>query len=419
MKGVPWVDYEQILKGCGEVGCRLLRSGAEIYRVEDTVRRMLAAYGVQADVFAIPTTLIVSITDEEGHNHTRLYRTEAAGGTDIEAVERYNALSRAVCAQPPEPAELMSLAEQTGESCRTFSRFMILMGYFLGALFFTLFFRGGLLEGIAAGIAAVFAGICVQGLDRQKVNFFFKTTAAALVLGIVAYSLCALGLPVNMDTVVIGAIMVLVPGIAFTNFMCDLMAGDALSGVSTFIRAVLTATAIAIGTGAALYLFRSMGFDTDGTALLVEYGALAQCVIGFLACAGFCLLYNVHGGGAVLCCLGGTLGWGVYLAVSAVSDSIYISYVAAAMFISAYAETMARVRKYPITAYLVVSYFPLVPGSYIYYAMYYSIQGELALAADKGVQAIGLAACLAIGVLLVSTAVRTVSAWRKERREAR
>ena len=213
--------------------------------------------------------------------------------------------------------------------------------------------------------------------------------------------------------------MVLVPGIAFTNFMCDLMMGDALSGVSTFIRAVLTATAIALGTGVALYLFRSMGFDTDGTAMLVAYGPLAQLVIGFLACAGFCVLYNVHGGGAVLCCLGGTLGWGVYLAMSAVSDSIYICYVVAAMFISAYAEAMARVRKYPITSYLVVSYFPLVPGSYIYYAMYYSIQGELTKARDKGLQAIGLAACLAFGVLLVCTVVRTVSAWRKERRAAR
>jgi len=77
---------------------------------------------------------------------------------------------------------------------------------------------------------------------------------------------------------------------------------------------------------------------------------------------------------------------------------------------------MARVRKYPITAYLVVSYFPLVPGSYIYYAMYYALQGQRELALDAGIQALGLAACIAMGTLLVSTTVRTYTTWRRKRK---
>ena len=79
-------------------------------------------------------------------------------------------------------------------------------------------------------------------------------------------------------------------------------------------------------------------------------------------------MYNVHGWGVVLCCLGGALGWAVYLAMGMVTGSIYLRYLVAGIAIAAYAEAMARVRKYPITAYLVVSFFPLVPGSYIYYA---------------------------------------------------
>lgn len=410
------MDYDQLLKGCGEVGCRLLAGGAEIYRVEDTVKRMLAAYGVKGDVFAIPNTLIVSLTDENGHDHTRLYRTESAGGTNIEIIEQFNAMSRSVCANPPAPERLCPMADATQSHCKQYPYPVVLLGYLLGAVFFTLFFRGGLLEALTAGVAGVLSGICVMSLDRLKVNFFFKTVAAALALGIVAYVLRALGLPLNIDVTVIGALMVLVPGLSFTNFMCDLMTGDALSGVSTFVRAILTATAIAIGTGVALYLFRTLGLTVEGVDRTVEYGPWLQCVISFMACLGFCMFYNVHGGGVALCCLGGALGWGVYLLMEQVTDSVYICYVAAAIFISAYAEVMARVRKYPITAYLVVSYFPLVPGSYIYYTMYYSIQGEWQLALDKGVQAIGLAACLAIGVLLVSTTVRTFSTWRRERR---
>lgn len=410
------MNYDQLLKGCGEVGCRLLAGGAEIYRVEDTVRRMLAAYGVKGDVFAIPNTLIVSLTDEKGHDHTRLYRTESAGGTNIEVIEQFNAMSRSVCANPPPPEELCPLADATQSRCKGYSDPMVLLGYLMGAFFFTLFFQGGLLDALAAGVAGVLSGICVMALERRKVNFFFKTVAAALLLGVVTYGLRALGLPLNIDVAVIGALMVLVPGLSFTNFMCDLMTGDALSGVSTFIRAILTAAAIAIGTGLALYLYETAGLDVTGVEHQIHYSPVFQLAIGFMACLGFCMFYNVHGGGVVLCCLGGALGWGVYLLMEQVSDSIYICYVVAAIFISAYAESMARVRKYPITAYLVVSYFPLVPGSYIYYTMYYGIHGQWQQALDKGVQAVGLAACLAIGVLLVSTIVRTCTTWRRERR---
>ena len=146
------MDYDQLLDGCGEVGAQMLGGGAEIYRVEDTVRRMLAAYGVRGDVFAIPNCLIVSLTDETGASHTRMRRIQATKvSTDIEVVERFNALSRSICAQPPPPARLPALAAETGRQCRRYHMPMVLLGYFLGALFFTGLFQGGVLEALTGG----------------------------------------------------------------------------------------------------------------------------------------------------------------------------------------------------------------------------------------------------------------------------
>jgi uncharacterized membrane protein YjjP (DUF1212 family) len=410
------MDYEQLLDGCAQVGCRLLAAGAEIYRVEDTVGRLLSAYGVHGDVFALPNTLIVTLTDGAGEMHTCLRRTGPVSGTDIEVIERFNALSRKVCADRPDPAQLPRLVEETASQCRTYSTLTTLVGYFLGGFFFTLLFSGGLLDALVGGIAATLSSLCVMALGQLRVNFFFQTMAAAMVLGVAAYGLCALGLPVNMEVTMIGALMVLVPGLIFTNFLCDLITGDALSGVSTFIRAILTATALAVGAGAALALFQALGLSVEGTGQIVQYGALAQLGIAFLACAGFAIMYNVHGwGGATLCCLGGALGWAVYLAFGVVTDSTYLRYAVAAVCIAAYAEVMARLRKYPITAYLVVSYFPLVPGSYIYYAMYYAIQGQRQLALESGIRALGLAACIATGTLFVTTCVRTYATWKEQR----
>lgn len=411
------MDYEHLLEGCGEVGVRLLAGGAEIYRVEDTIGHIMAAYGVQGSAFALPHCLIVSLFTPDGRSHTRMCRT-VTHQTDIEVIERFNALSRSVCAAPPPPEQLAQLARETAGQCRSYRPALVLAGYFLGGLFFTPFFGGGVPESLCAALAALVSGLCVLGLDRLRVNFFFKTIAAALALGLTCYGQCALGLPINISVTVVGAIMVLVPGLVFTNFMCDLITGDALSGISTFIRALLTAAAIAIGVGVALSLFQRLGLPVSGTERLLEYGPVSQCAAAMLACFGFCLLYNVHGGGIVLCCLGGALGWGVCLCAGLVTDSLYLRYLAAAICIAIYAEAMARVRKYPITAYLVVSYFPLVPGSYVYYTMLYAIQGDEQLFLQTGLQTIGLAACLAMGTLLVSTTVRTCTTWRRQRRAA-
>lgn len=411
------MDYDRLLEGASDIGFRMLSAGAEIYRVEDTVGRLLDAYGVKGEVFAIPNCLIVSLVDGEGRVHTRMRRQGAMTSTDIEAVERLNALSRSVCAETPPPERLLPMAEETAGRCLRYSLPMDLLGYFLGSFFFTFLFHGGLAEALTAGAAGMAAGLVVTGLDALRVNYFFRTILAAMTLGVAVYAPRALGAPVDTGVAVIGALMTLVPGILFTSFMCDLITGDAVSGVSAFLRAVLTAAGMAIGTGTVLWLFGAMGLTVEGVTSGFVYPPAVQCAAAFVACAGFAVLYNAHGAvGIALCSLGGALGWAVDLAVGAATGSGYVCCFIATVVITVYAEVMARVRRCPMTAYLVVSYFPLVPGAYIFYTMYYAIHGEMELCLEAGIHTLGVAACIAMGTLLVSTAVWTWAAWRGRRK---
>ena len=63
------MDYDLLLEGCCEVGRRLLEHGAEIQRAEDTARRILAAYGLEGDVFAIPNCVGVRVLSRRAHPH--------------------------------------------------------------------------------------------------------------------------------------------------------------------------------------------------------------------------------------------------------------------------------------------------------------------------------------------------------------
>lgn len=140
------------------------------------------------------------------------------------------------------------------------------------------------------------------------------------------------------------------------------------------------------------------------------------CLYAFIACAGFCLLYNIRGFGIVLCSLGGALGWLVYLLAKAAGAGTAAAAFLAGVSIAAYAEIMARIRKCPASGYLLLAFFPLVPGSGIYYTAQAYFRGDAALYSALGRETLGMAGGLAIGVLLVSSAVRMIHHIREKRR---
>ena len=402
------MDYDVLLEGCCEMGVQLLRYGAEIYRAEDTVRRLLAAYGLEGEVFAIPNCLIVSITDPEGRAHTRMRRVPMSS-VDVYGIERFNALSRRLCAAPPgDPGEILEQCRAEEAAVTPFPLGAQLFGYFLGAFFFALFFSGGLMEAVAGGFAGLAAGVCVILLGRLHANFFISTMVSAFAMALVACLPLAADIPLNIDAAVTGAIMVLVPGLVFTNFMSNLLTGDVISGVSTFVRAVLTAVAIALGTGGAVLLCRALWQMPEQAGAAVSYPAPLCCLFALVACLGFCPAYNVRTWGALLCCIGGALGWTVYLLAQGWMGNVYLSSLLAAIAVAIWAQSMARVRKCPATSYLVISMFPLVPGLTIYQAMDYGIRGETELFLNTFLRTFGIAGCLAIGLLLVSTAVAAI-----------
>lgn len=140
------------------------------------------------------------------------------------------------------------------------------------------------------------------------------------------------------------------------------------------------------------------------------------CLYAFVACAGFCPLYNIRGLGIVLCSLGGSLGWLAYLLAQAAGAHIALAAFCAGVAIAAYAEAMARIRKCPASGYLLLAFFPLVPGSGIYYTVQAYFQGDAARFSALGRSTLGMAGGLAIGVLLVSSAVRMYHHMMEKRR---
>lgn len=410
------MNNEKLLTLATELGYRLAMSGAETFRVEDSINRILSAYGIESEVFAIPNCITVSIKASNGQSITKMCRV-GNHGNDLECVEQFSNLSRRICANTPEVETLSQWLAETKAACRHYPKPIEIAGNFLGAAGFALFFGGTLIDCLCSGVCGVVIGFVNGFFSRLNVNHFFTTIASAFLMALTAYASGALGIADNTDTVVIGALMLLVPGLLFTNAMRDIIFGDTNSGTNRIVQVLLIAAAIALGTGAAWNL-SDLLWGTTVNSAPVAYVWYIQCLAACIGCLGFALQFNEHGPGVVLCLLGGGLSWAAYCAVIHFSGSDILSYFGAAIASAAYSEAMARIRKYPAISYLVVSIFPMIPGASIYYTTGYVVRGDMSGFAASGTHTIAIAGAIAVGILMVSTLVRLWGVWTQRNKKA-
>ena len=407
------MDYNTLLELCTGLGHRLAMCGAETFRVEESINLIMRAYGIQAEAFAIPNNLTVSIETPDGKLLTRMRRI-GMHGNDLDSVERYTNLSRRICTEKPDPQTAVLWLKETDGSLRHYNTVWLLAGNFLGAAGFSVFFGGNLTDTVCAGICGLVVGSVDILMDKLKANTFFRTITASYLMALLAYALAAFGIAGNADTVIIGTLMILVPGLLFTNAMRDIIYGDTNSGINRIVQVFLIAVAIALGTAAA-WASISLVLEAPVSLPALAHPPLVQLIACFVGCLGFIILFNIHGPGSLLCALGGAIAWATYFLAFRLSGNDLTAYFWAAAVASLYSESMARIRKCPAISYLVISIFPLIPGASVYYAMNYAVRDEKAAFADKGMHALAIAGIIAVGVLLVSTLFRMWSTRKRNR----
>ena len=247
------MNCDVLLNLAMEIGCQLMRSGAEIYRVEESVYRLLQAYGGEdAQVFAIPSCLIVSLRASDGHPVTRMRRIPPHG-TDIELLERCNELCRTLCRTVPPLEQAQEQAQRLAER-RVYRPAQILLGYALAPAFFTPLFGGGVRDALCALLCGLAVGLCLlYGSRWLGNNSLLRTVVCSAVAALGSVVLVRMGVGVSVDLITIGVLMLLVPGVALTNAMWEIMAGDVYSGMSRTTEAILTAAGIALGAALGLW----------------------------------------------------------------------------------------------------------------------------------------------------------------------
>ncbi len=224
----------------------MLISGAEVYRVEESVNRMCSSFGARrVDVFIITSSIVVTVHTEDGETFTQTRRVTSTK-FNIEKLHRLNDLCREICKTKMSADEI---EEKLCEALK-YKRFPLWLEFVSCSVIagaFTLFFGGSVTETVVSLFVGAIVWLCQLVVSKILPNKMFSNFYSSAVATLLAFLSVRFGIIGTMDKVIIGNIMTLIPGIGLTNAIRDLFSGDSIAGLLRLIDALLNALAIATG----------------------------------------------------------------------------------------------------------------------------------------------------------------------------
>ena len=238
-------EHKRFIKILLDIAEAMLNCGAEIDRVENTVSRMAKAYGAEkVNVFAITSSIVVTLIMPDGVDLTETRRVMGDKATNFTSLEALNNLSREYCAQP---FSLEILEQRFTASVKPFNNLKYYIGSFIAASSFTVFFGGSLFDSLLAGVFSVVICLLSKALPKVSTSNIITKFLCSLIVGIGICAICRVFPVLHADKIIIGDIMLLIPGIALTNSIRNLIIGDTVSGLTRFTESLILAGALAGG----------------------------------------------------------------------------------------------------------------------------------------------------------------------------
>lgn len=405
---------EEVLDLALMAGHILLENGAEIYRVEETIDRICGYYGVNSEnAFVLSNGIFLTAGSARESFFAKVQHIPVSG-THLNKVAAVNQLSREIV----EGKHTIQDAYRILEEIRTMpgkKRWMQTLASGVGSAAFCIFFGGTFGDSLAAFAAGICLYLYVLWLSTPHLSKIVGNIGGGALVTVVCCLLYLMGVGENLNFMMIGTIMPLVPGVAFTNSIRDVADGDYISGSVRMLDALLVFFCIAIGVGIGFSLISLV----PGSGTLQEMGQLAEnsgsgpmggmeifgqlakeilsAVIGTVS---FSVLFGVPREYYPYCGFIGGAGWLVYCLAELFLPGSGPCFAATAVVILL-SRTAAVMKRCPVTIFLIAGIFPLVPGAGVYWTVYHIVMEELFLAVSTGYSAMKEAIAIVMGIVFV------------------
>jgi len=388
----------------------MLKSGAEVYRAESTIERICRVCDIPyVQSFITATDILISLgnNEEQAEVQTILKRVKHTY-TDLEKISQIHTFVGRFTVAAPHSEESIEAGLEELERIDATSGFdfpVRLIAIVLISAFFTMMNYGSFLDGLATIGVGIVTYLFSLMIKRLQVNQFIVTFTSCFVAAALALLVFNIGFCSSLSAMIIGSIVVYLPGVAITNSVRDLLAGDMLSGVSRGVESTLTSIAIAGGVGLLLRI-APLPVHAD---VQTEFFFPLVILFAFLGTIGIAIVVNIPRRYLVAAGVIAACGWAIYELAILTGNSRIIACFLGTCVIALIAEVVTRVTKNTATLFIIPAIYPLVPGKIMYAAMLEMINGNQEVALGIGLEALLVAGSIAVALLVVISLTRIIA----------
>lgn len=405
------ISYEDVAFIALEIGEHIQRSGGEIGRVEDTIKRICKAYGaIHVDAFALTSIIILSVNFGE-RTVTRTRRISKGGTNNFSKLAKLNQLSREVCATCPSKGEVLERMHEITDNTKHILP-MYLVAHVLTAFGFCMYFGGTAIESFFAGAIALLMYFLHKIISGPHMNVIMAKLIICFFGGVSTIFITYLGnisgLNLHSDIIMIGTIMNVIPGVAFTNSLRDLLGGDLMTGILRLSEVLIDTVAIAGGYAMSLLLLKNIVSTADAVVDNGIYSIVFR-IAGALICTfGLTLLYNIEWRAIPFALLGAAVACAIFEFYIYFNGNYFVGALLSAMAVAAYSDIIAHVIKTPTTVLLIPGIVPMVPGGLLFKTMLAILDSDTNNASLSGSRALFIALGITVGILAATFVFRTL-----------
>lgn len=228
----------------------MIENGGETYRAEECCLSILCGCGCESvNVVAFPT-VVMATAQIDGEMRTECISIKKRT-INLGLIDRVNGVSRRIAAGELNVEDGFAALEKNQQKHPLHPLWISLLAA-ISAGSFAILFDGGAIDFLYAFVASFLARNIVHQIEKVSSYNFVSTLGGSAVIALVARAAVSISAGSNMEAIIIGAIMSMLPGLAMTNAIRDTINGDLVSGVARGAEALICAVAIAGGVAIVL-----------------------------------------------------------------------------------------------------------------------------------------------------------------------
>ncbi len=385
-----------------EIGLALHRYGTNAYRLEDNLKDLSSALGIEGQFFSTPTYLAMSLSwyYEGKKRETTKHLRVQPGEVNLNKLQLLDTLAKKICDNRIETQQALQELDRIENHSMSYPKTIVVLAFALTSLAISVLLNGSYYDNLIALFLGGIVGFVHFLSTKYKSLLEVFEFVAAMLVTLFCYLVFNLIKPFNFQLVLISSLIVIIPGLSFTTSMVELATKNLASGTARIMGSLVDLLKISFGIYLGLELSHLFFFPIDYIGATNEaIWALPLSVL--IAGASFTVIFNARKSDFIWILYSGVISISSLTIAAHFFEQVFASFLAA-LVVTLGSNLFARITKRPAVIVLLPGIIFLVPGSIGLKGLNFLMRQEILSGFSSGVQMFSVAISIVAGLFFAN-----------------